>query len=184
MPALASLRFLGLGTVLVVALSGCVFGGGEVSPKQRIGESAQQIIDGLGLRSGVEMFNDGEGFGSSYSILLCAEVPDEVVGRAAAEQAAQIVNALRGMTAEESEFVNAVQVRLVQASAGATDDDLGNWCRRQWPEQVVDFSAVATLYSSGSVRGPDFEVTVPYDVVTILEEAPAETPEPTETPAG
>lgn len=184
MPALASLRVLGLGTVLLVGLSGCVFGGGEESPKQRIGESAQEILDGLDLRSGVEMFNDGEGFGSSYSILLCAEVPDEVVGRAAAEQAAAIVNALREMTAEESEFVNAVQVRLVPASAGANEDDLAGWCRRQWPEQVVDFSDVAALYSSGSVRGPDFEVSVPYDVVTILEDAPPETPNPAETPAG
>ena len=142
--------------------------GGEESPKQRIGHATQETLDGLGLRSGVEMFNDSEGFGSSYSILLCAEVADDVVGRAAAEQAAEIANALREMTAAEEEYVNAVQVRLVPESANATDDDLQSWCRRQGSE-IVDLADVQELFSHGDARGSDFEVTVPYEAVTILD---------------
>ena len=171
MPAPASIRLVGVAAVLLVTLSGC-FGGGAGSPQQRIGHATQTTLDDLGLRAGLEMFNDAEGFAQSYSILVCAEVADDITGPAAAEQAAEIVNALREMTAAESDYVNAVQVRLVPESAGATKEDLNTWCREQWPERMLDFSDVADLFSSGDARGSDFEVTVPYDEVTILEETP------------
>ena len=166
--------------LLALTLSGCVFG--PEHPKDRIGHAAQDELDELGVRAGVEMFNDSEGFGSSYSILICAEVADDVEDRAAAEQVAEIVNALRDVTTTESDYVNAVQVRLVPESAGASPEELASWCRVQWPEHTIDLINVGSLFSDGDVRGPDFELMVPYAEVAILAEgATVETPTPTPT---
>lgn len=156
--------------LVVVGLTGCIGGGDR--PVDRIGRATQETLTQLGLRSGVDMFNNGEGLGSVYKILICAELPDDVEGRAAAEEAAAVVNALRDMTAEEAEFVNSVTVRFVPESAAATDDDLNGWCRSQFPEQTVDLTSVAELFSNGRVRGPDYTVGVPYDVVEVLADRP------------
>ena len=138
----------------------------------RVGRATQETLTELGLRSGVQMFNNGERLGSVYRILICAEIPDDVEGRAAAEEAAEVVNALRDMTAAEAEFENSVTVRFVPKSAGATDEDLNGWCRSQWPDHAVDLTSVAELFSTGGVRGPDYQVGVPYDVVEVLADAP------------
>lgn len=156
--------------LVVVGLTGCIGGGDR--PADRIGRATQETLTQLGLRSGVDMFNNGEGLGSVYKILICAELPDDVQGRAAAEEAAEVVNALRDMTAAEAEFVKSVTVRFVPESAGATDDDLGDWCRSQYLDQTIDLTSVAELLSKGSVRGPDYTVGVPYDVVEVLADEP------------
>lgn len=175
--------------LLACSLGGCYFAGGT-SPKQRIGEAAQQALDDLGIRAGVEMFNDTEGFSQSYSILLCAEVPDSIDDRAAAEQLAEILNALRVMTTDESDYVNAVQVRLVPVSMNTTTEDLGNWCRSNWVDGLVDLTNPSALLSPGEGNSSYFEVSVPYDSVELIagdipsETTPPGTPEPTETPSG
>ena len=159
-------------TLLVgLSLSGCFFAGGN-TPQQRIGDAAQQTLDELGLRAGVEMFNDAEGFSQSYSILICTEVPDGLDDRAVAEKLAEIVNALREMTGDESDYVNAVEVRLVPASLNATTGDLGKWCRPQWPAGLVDLTDPVGLLSTGAGRSDHFEVSVPFDAVELV---PADT---------
>jgi hypothetical protein len=172
MPRAIHRRTLSIAATLlvVVGLTGCIGGGDR--PVDRIGRATQDTLTQLGLRSGVDTFNNGEGMGSVYKILICAELPDDVEGRAAAKEAAEVVNALRDMTAAEAEFVNAVTVRFVPESARATDDDLNDWCRRQYLDQTVDLTSVAALFSKGSVRGPDYTVGVPYDVVEVLADAP------------
>lgn len=153
--------------VIGLSLSGCFFAGGN-SPQQRIGDAAQQTLDELGLRAGVEMFNDAEGFSQSFSVLICTEVADDLDDRAVAEQLAEILNALRAMTTDESDYVNAVDVRLVPESLNATTEDLGKWCRPQWPDGLVDLTNPIGLLSTGSGRGDYMEVRVPFDAVELV----------------
>lgn len=184
-------RGLLLASALLVALSlsGCIFAG-DNSPRERIGDAAQQTLDALGLRAGVEMFNDAEGFAQSYSLLLCAEVPDGLDDRAVAEQLVEILNALRAMTTEESDYVNAVEVRLVPASLNASTEDLGKWCRSQWPDGLVDLTHPVSLLSTGTGRADYVEVSVPFDAVELIaadipgEDPPPSTSEPADTPSG
>lgn len=150
-----------------LSLSGCFFAGGN-TPQERIGDATQQTLDELGLRAGVEMFNDAEGFSQSYSILICAEAPASLDDQAAAEQLAEILNALRDMTTDESDYVNAVKVRLVPASANATAEDLGKWCRPQWPEGLVSLTDPIGLLSTGSDNHGDLEASVPFDAVELV----------------
>lgn len=155
-------------TLLVgLCLSGCFFAGGN-APRERIGGAAQQTLDELGLRAGIEMFNDSEGFSQSYSLLVCSEAPDGLDDQAVAEQLAEILNALRDMTTDESDYVNAVQVRLVPASLKATTEDLGKWCRSQWPDGLVDLTNSVGLLSTGSDNRGDLEVSVPFDAVELI----------------
>ena len=160
--------------VCAVALSGCVRHGGDIQ------QSAQLALDEAGLVAGVEAFNMSEGLGDSWSVLVCAEVPESADDRELAEYIARVLNSVKPTVDEFAAHVGGVNVRLIADSVETTD--LDNWCRSD-DDRLLNVDAASELLSPAVEMGWDFvEIEAPYDEVTLVEPEPEPTPSPTPTP--